>query len=98
MQAVITVGRAGSKCANFWTRTRAGTRFRMSLPTWQIKEYRPRMNKKGQIVWILYARHGSTIAAHSPSQRIINDAKELAAEMKVAYKDYVAQYQKVICL
>jgi hypothetical protein len=98
MQAVITVGRAGSKCANIWTRTRAGQRFRMSLPTWQIKEYRPHMNQKGEIIWILHARHGSSVASWAPSQRIINEAKELAAHMKVAYKDYVAQYQKVVCL
>jgi hypothetical protein len=66
---VVTVGRAGSKCANFKS---GGAHF--SMPLWQVKTYIAKKNYKGELKWFLNAYHGSTRASKEPSQKLLNEA------------------------
>ena len=87
---VVTVGRAGSKCANF----KSG-KVSFSLPIWQTKVYESFVNQHGVEKWRLVDRVGTTRASSYPSRKLIREAMDYAAYEGLEFRSYVAQYDKV---
>ena len=90
-QRIVTVGRAGSKCAN----VRVSPRLTLSFPLWQIKVYETFTNKKGVLKWKLVERIGTTRASYQPSQKLLNEAKSYASTCSLPFDAFIVQYKKV---
>jgi len=68
---IITVGRFGSKCANFQN---GGCNF--SLPIWSAKKYVAKRNEKGRLKWFFVACFGRTVSGFEPSDKFVQSVKD----------------------
>lgn len=89
-QKVITVGRFGSKCANFKS---GGVRF--SVPVWIGKEYIAKRNRFGEMKWFYNGTIvNETIASKYPSQTYTDKIKAMASEDR-PFVNYVVHLERV---
>ena len=68
---IITVGRFGSKCANF---KNGGCNF--SMPIWSAKKYIAKRNDKGKLKWFFVSCFGRTVSGRVPSDKFVQSVKD----------------------
>lgn len=81
----ITVGRFGSKCANF----KSGGQH-LSIPIWSAKTYVAKKNYKGELKWFLKGCFGRTVASKRVPNSLTNSISNFPN-----YVVWCEQYKKV---
>lgn len=85
---VYTVGRFGSKCANFKS---GGISF--SMPVWSAKKYVAKKNYNGELKWFLVCCFGRTVASKYPSKKLCTEVLEAYGS---SYVNWCGHAQKVV--